>query len=220
MNTGNKVPSFSLPSTNGSIDFPINGKWTVLHIYEGDFLPVSAGEILALSKAMPKFRAHGAEVKAMSADSVATHLAWILSLRNQDRDGKTIDIELISDRFGEILKSYDMESELQSGTLIIDPDGVLRAFHKHSSSTGINVTEIERELLALQTARYQFGQTPAGWTPGEDILDPPPRSKTSALSNMSDKQALGGYCLDWYICYRQDTGLRSPSPTIGDRPTQ
>lgn len=219
MNTGDKIPSVTLPSSNGQTAFPPEGAWTVLHIYEGDFLPTSATEILALNRAVPKFTAHGARIYGMSADSVASHLAWILSLRNQDRDGKTIDIELISDRFGQILKSYDMETELQSGTLIIDPEGILRAFHKHTSTTGINVTEIERELLALQTARYQFGQTPAGWTPGEDILDHPPRSTQTALTNMNDKEALGGYCLDWYICYRQDTGLRSQSPTIGDPAT-
>lgn len=215
MNTGQKLPSFTLPSTNGQTQFPPTGEWTVLHIYEGDFLPTSATEILALNKALPKFTADGAKVYAMSADSVASHLAWIMSLRDMDREGKSIDVELISDRFGQVLKELDMQAELQSGTLIIDPEGVIRMFHKHSSETGINVTELERVLLALKTARYQFGQTPEGWTPGEDILDHPPRSKESAMMNISNKQALGGYCLDWYICYRQDTGLREQSPTIG-----
>ncbi len=214
MNTGQKVTEFTALSTNGQIDFPKNnGLWTVLYIYEGDFLPTSATDIQALDRALPKFLAHNSQIFAMSTDSVASHLAWIMSLKNHDKNGKAIEIELISDRFGEIAKSFGVQSKNDSGTFIIDPEGVLRAKNIHSSVTGINVTEIERELLALQTARYQYGQTPSGWTPGEDILDHPPRSLTSAMSNMSDKQALGGYCLDWYICYRQDTGLRSQSPT-------
>lgn len=210
MLTGNPTPVFSAPSTGGQTDFPKkDGTWSVLYIYEGDFLPTSATDILALNRALPKFLAHGANVYAMSTDSVASHISWIMSLRNHDKNGKPIDIELISDRFGEIAKSYGMQPQNESGTFIIDPDGILRATNIHSTTTGINVTEIERELLALQTAHHQFGQTPSGWTPGEDILDHPPRSLESALSNMSDKQALGGYCLDWYICYRQDTGKRS-----------
>lgn len=208
MNTGTALPRFTLPSTNGQISFPPEGEWTVLHIYEGDFLPVSATEILALNKAAPKFSAHGARLIAMSADSVASHLAWILSLRNQDKDGKTIDIELISDRFGKTLEGYGMQGQLQSGTLITDPNGILRAYHKRSGAAGINVTEIERELLALQTADAQTGMTPAGWTPGEDIIEPPPATKEQALTNMKDTLARGGYCLDWYICYRQDSGKR------------
>ncbi len=214
MQTGQKAPKFTALSTGGQIDFPKqNGMWTVLYIYEGDFSPNSASDILALNRALPKFLAHDAQIVAMSSDSVATHIAWIMSLRNHDKNGKPIDIELISDRFGEITKSYGMMGDNDIGTFVIDPEGILRSKNIHTSTTGINVTEIERELLALQTARFQYGRTPSGWTPGEDILDHPPRSLESALSNMSEKQALGGYCLDWYICYRQDTGQRSQSPT-------
>ncbi len=218
MQTGQKVKSFSALSSNGQFDFPKNdGLWTVLYIYEGDFLPTSATDIKELDRALPKFTAHNANIVAMSTDSVPSHLAWILSLRNQNKDGLPIKIELISDRQGEIIEAFGVSLNNESATLIIDPEGVLRAKNIHSAVTGINVTEIERELLALQTARYQYGQTPSGWTPGEDILDHPPRSINSTLTNMSDKQALGGYCLDWYICYRQDTGLRSQSPTIPPR---
>ncbi len=218
MQTGQKVNSFSALSTNGQYDFPKNdGIWTVLYIYEGDFLPTSATDIKELDKALPKFLAHDANIVAMSTDSVASHLAWILSLRNQNKEGLPLKIELISDRLGEIISDLGVSLQNESATLIIDPEGVLRAKNIHSSVTGINVTELERELLALQTARYQYGQTPSGWTPGEDILDHPPRSITSTLTNMSDKQALGGYCLDWYLCFRQDTGLRSQSPTTPPR---
>ncbi len=207
MNTGDKIKAVTLESTNGQLRFPPES-WTVLHIYEGDFLPVSATEILALDKAAPKFAAHGAKIYGISPDSTATHLAWILSLRNQNRDGKTIDIELISDRFGKLLQSLGMKSPSQSGTMIIDPNGIVRAYHKHSSSTGINVTEIERELIALQSAFAQSALTPSGWTPGEDMLLLPPVTKQQALFGAGENEQKGGYCLDWYICYNQDTGER------------
>lgn len=207
MNTGDKIQSVTLQSTGGQLNFPPDS-WTVLHIYEGDFLPVSATEILALNSSAPKFAAHGAKIYAVSADSIATHLAWILSLRNQNKEGKTIDIELISDRYGNLLESFGMDRPLQSGTMIIDPDGIVRAYHKHTSSTGINVTEIERELIALQTAFAQSALTPSGWTPGEDLLSLPPQTKQDALFGAGKNEQNGGYCLDWYICYNQDTGQR------------
>ena len=220
---GTSAPGFSARTTKGITNFPADfkEKWVVMYAYPGDFLPNSAMDILELDKAVPKFKSYNAEIVAVSPDSVPAHIAWIFSLRNHKNDGSNIDIELISDKADEIASLYgitstsDDMSENEKMVLILDPDGIVRSVHKYSTNMGINVTEIERELLALQTARYQFGQTPAGWTPGDDILEHPPQTITTAGSNMSDKEALGLRCIDWYICFRPDSGLRKQSPTIG-----
>lgn len=219
---GFKIPQFEARTTKGIVSFPddFNGKWVILYSYVGDFLPSDATDILALDRALPKFASHNAEIIGISPDSVATHIAWIRSLRNQKRDGTNIGVELISDRsldISKILNTNAVSDNMnynQKNLFIIDEEGILRSAHTYSHSTGINVTDIERELLALQTAKYQFGQTPVNWTPGEDILEHPPQTITSADTNMQTKESVGGRCLDWYICYRQDNGTRKQSGTV------
>ncbi len=214
---GKKLPKFEAQTTNGSITLPDDslGNWVILYSYIGDFLPSDASDILALDAALAKFNAHDAKVYAMSPDSVATHIAWNFALRNYKRDGKNIGIELISDRALDISKmlntsTADSDMNLNEKTVfIIDKDGVVRSRHNYSHSTGINVTDIERELLALQTAQHQNAQTPVNWTPGEDVLEHPPKTIDSAGNNIQFKEAQGGRCIDWYICYRADNGKRT-----------
>lgn len=208
LNIHKKLKQLTLPCTEGQITLPQEGRWTVLHIYEGDFTPVSETELLALNRAAPKFKAHGAQILALSRDSVATHLAWIMALKNRTTDAKPIDITLISDRDGRLVLPLGLADGLSSGTVITDPDGIIRAFDKQSAKTGINVTETERKLIALQTAFAQNGATPASWTPGEDILRLPPKTTADALLCLSERHKTDGNCLDWYICYKPDSAKR------------
>jgi peroxiredoxin (alkyl hydroperoxide reductase subunit C) len=219
---GSPAPPFKARTTRGNIDFPadLNDKWSVLYVHSGAFLPNSATDILELDSALPRFLAYNATVTAMSHDSVAASIAWLLSLRNLKKDGNDVNIEIISDSSLEIAKRYGISNtsddinKNEKLIIITDPDGIVRSVHRYSQGMGINVTEIERELLALQTARYQFSQTPAGWTPGDDILEHPPRTITTAGSNIAQKEGIGLRCIDWYICFRQDSGLRKQSPNL------
>lgn len=215
---GKPYPEFYARTSKGEVNFPgdFKGKWVVLYSYIGDFLPADATDILALDKAKPKFFSYNADVIAMSPDSVATHIAWVRSLRNQRTDGTDIDIELISDRnleISQMLGITNADGNMNNNAkavYIIDSNGILRSSHIYSHNTGINVTDIERELLALQTAQFQTAHTPVNWTPGEDVLDIPPQTVNSASTNVIEKEANGSQCLDWYICYRQDNGNRRP----------
>lgn len=217
---GEAAPAFTARSTNGVVDFPadFSGKWAVLYVYIGDFQPGCTTDILALSDAAPRLRAYNTEVVAVSPDSIAAHIAWVFSLRNQNK-GNNIGVELISDRSLNVAKLYgvanvgDDFTRLEKMAIIVDGDGVVQAVHKISNAVGINITELERELLSLQTARYQFAMTPSGWTPGEDVIEFPPQTVTTAGSNISEKTANGSRCVDWYLCYRRDSGLRRPSET-------
>ena len=212
---GQAAPAFAAESTGGQVSFPegIAGKWVVLYIYIGDFMPCCMSDIMALSNAAPRLSAYNAEVLALSPDSVPTHIAWALSLRNHNK-GSDINIDLVSDRSLEIAQMYgvrnvsDSTENMEKAVVILDQSGVIQAMHTLPYSAGINVTELERELLALQTAKYQYGLTPSGWTPGDEVLEYPPRTLNTAGRNVSQKTALGQRCIDWYICYRQDTGVR------------
>lgn len=218
---GEKAPAFTARTTQGDINFPSDyaGRWVIMYVYIGDFLPVSALDIMAFDKAMPKFSSYNADVIAMSADSIADHLAWIRQLRNMRSDGKCISFPLISDRNFEISKKYGIINSNsdtrtnESAILIIDSEGVLRSAYRYSVGVGVNICEIERTLLALQTSCYQYAQVSGNWTPGDDILEYPPQTVSSMNFKPSECEASGGRCVDWYICYRADSGLRCESPT-------
>ena len=217
---GQSAPAFTARSTNGIVNFPSYyvGKWAMLYIYPGDFQPGSTSDILALSEAAPRLRSYNTDVLAVSPDSSETHIAWAMSLRNLNK-GNDINVELASDRSLDIAKKYgvnnvgDDTDKVEKSVIMVDQNGVIQAMHKFPYATGINVTELEREMLALQSSRYQFGITPSGWTPGDELMEYPPQTLATAGSNVSERTASGGRCVDWYICYRQDTGLRKPSPT-------
>lgn len=212
---GEKAPEFSAPSTDGHVSFPsdYSGRWVILYIYIGDYQPCCATDILALNGAAPRFSAYDAEIAAVSPDSVAVHIAWAMSLRNLNK-GKDICIGLISDRALDIAKGYGVNnteediSKAERAVFIIDRASTVQAVHKLSASSGINVTELERELLALQSAACQCAITPSGWTPGEEVIEYPPQTLKSASGNVSERTMNGCSCVDWYICHRADSGVR------------
>lgn len=206
MVTGNKISNMTLLSTNGEVTLPLsNGNWAVLYIYEGDFTPVSASDILALDSELHKFLAYDTNVYGVSTDSISSHLAFILSLKNQSRQGKAIDFELISDKNGELLKELGIGNGVESAVVIIDPEGVVRAISKGDTKSGINVTEAQRVLLSLKEILKNGVLTPANWTPGEQTLKPSPTTLDGAFSSERDARESGGYCTDWYICYNDTT---------------
>lgn len=217
---GQSAPVFTARSTGGVVNFPsdFSGRWVLLYIYIGDFQPCCTSDILALNTAAPRLKSYNAEVIAVSPDSVPTHIAWALSLRNLN-NGSDLTIDLASDQMLDIARSYGVNNvgddvgKIEKAVVLIDQSGTIQAMHKLPYATGINVTELERELLAIQSARYQFGITPSGWTPGEDLMEYPPQTVSTAGSNVSERTASGSRCVDWYLCYRQDSGLRKPSPT-------
>lgn len=218
---GKRVPEFEARTTNGNIVFPrdFSGQWIILYSYIGDFLPISALDILAFNDALPKFKSYNTTVLGMSADSIADHLAWIRALSNLRSSGRSIDIELISDRTFDIAKKYGIINynndtrNNERALFIIDSDGILRAAYRFAYNVGINVREIERALLAAQTGRAQSAHVAGDWTPGDEVVEYPPQTLVGMQNNIAQKEATGGRCIDWYICYRQDTGERMPSPT-------
>lgn len=212
---GLPAPAFYAESTRGEVRFPeqFAGKWVLLYLYIGDFLPCCATDILALNAVLPRLRSYGAEALAVSPDTVAAHIAWIFSLRPQN-GGRDLELELVSDRSLAIATEYGINvvapdlDHMEKAFMIIDPDGNLETVQLYPHDVGINVTEFERELLALQTAKSQYAITPQGWTPGEEVLDYPPQTLESAETNVMDKTSAGGRCTDWYLCFRPDSGKR------------
>jgi peroxiredoxin (alkyl hydroperoxide reductase subunit C) len=83
---------------------------------------------------------------------------------------------------------------------LIDPNSTLRAMLYYPMSNGRSVAEILRLVQALQTSDRQKVATPEGWTPGAEVIVPPPKTTAEA-----DRRVTAGDpdCVDWYFCKRE-----------------
>jgi peroxiredoxin (alkyl hydroperoxide reductase subunit C) len=72
---------------------------------------------------------------------------------------------------GRLYGVYDEEERMDSrGRFIIDPKGRLQSMEIMADSVGRNVTEILRQLRALQHQQSTGEYMPCGWQPGRPTL--------------------------------------------------
>ena len=86
------------------------------------------------------------------------------------------------------------DTQAVRATFFIDPNGVLRAMVYYPMSNGRSIDEFVRLLQAMQTSDANKVATPEGWTPGCDVIVPPPKT-TDAIAK---RQAEGLNTVDWY----------------------
>src|SRR5215469_13430618 len=86
LQVGKKAPDFDMPSTKDMKSLKENvrladykGKWLVLFFYPLDFTFVCPTEIKAFSDRHDDIKKAGAEVLAVSTDSVYSHRAWVMT---------------------------------------------------------------------------------------------------------------------------------------------
>ena len=83
LKTGDKAPDFTLETHN---EGELNLSWyqgrknVVLAFYPGDFTPVCSNQIPEYNRLLEKFEEHDCQLFAISADSVACHIAWARSI--------------------------------------------------------------------------------------------------------------------------------------------
>lgn len=87
---------------------------------------------------------------------------------------------------------------------IIDPEAKVRTILYYPQSTGRNMQEIKRIVVALQKNAAEKVATPANWQPGDDVIIPAPNSM-EAVKERLGKQEEGRFCLDWFLCMKKDT---------------
>ncbi len=169
---GRPAPGFErLASTKNPIrlDEPISlgdyaGSWLVLLFYSGDFTSVIPSELLAFSHAAVDIAELGAEVLAMSTDSVQCHQAFLEFVLGK------LSFPLASDPTGAVARSFGVLAEAtcsaRHGLFLIDPEGTVRYEVVHDLQTGRSVEEVVRVLQALIAGV----RAPAGWRPGHPAL--------------------------------------------------
>jgi len=210
---GDMAPSFHAVTTQGEINFPQDyyGRWVVLFSHPSDFTPVCTTEFMTFASMINEFRALGTELVGLSIDSVFSHIAWLRKIRELAwKDIKHIDVTfpLIADISMEIAKMYGMLHPGNSNTqtvravFIIDPEGKIRAILYYPPTTGRNMEEIKRIIIALQKSDCEKVATPANWMPCDDVIVPAPGTCGSANERMQRVNE-NMYCLDWFLCFQQ-----------------
>ena len=177
---GDTAPAFRSMTTKGKINFPddYKGKWVVFFSHPADFTPVCTTEFIALAKECDEFKKLNTELLGLSIDSLHSHLAWAKDIEGIDWKGEgtvVIPFPIVADISMDVANKYGMLQTVAStqtvrAVFIIDPESVIRAILYYPMSTGRNIDEIKRIILSLQKHDAENVNTPANWTPGDDVL--------------------------------------------------
>ena len=197
------APAFKATTTHGerSLD-DYKGKWLILFSHPADFTPVCTTEFIAFAKAADKFKSMNCELLGLSIDSIYSHLAWMQSIKNNF--GIEIPFPIIDDIKMDVARAYGMihpgaaDTQAVRATFFIDPEGKLRAMVYYPMSNGRSIDEFVRLLTAMQTSDANKIATPEGWTPGCDVIVPPPKTPAAIEARKGE-----GYDMkDWYYATR------------------
>ena len=210
---GDMAPAFHARTTQGEIDFPKDycGKWVVFFSHPGDFTPVCTTEFMTFASMMKEFKELNTELLGLSIDTIYAHIAWLRKIQElawKDLKHMEITFPLIEDIKMEIASKYGMIHPNMSSTqtvravFIIDPEGKIRAILYYPATTGRNMEELKRMVIALQKADCEGVATPANWMPCDDVILPPPGSLSAARERM-ERLDRDRYCLDWFLCFQQ-----------------
>ena len=182
------APDFSARTTQGEKRLSdYRGRWLVLFSHPADFTPVCTSEFVALARQADVFAAIDCDLMALSVDSLYSHLAWLKDIYR--RFGVKVPFPIIEDPSMAIGHAFGMvdagssDSATVRATFVIDPEGVVRAISWYPMNIGRSVDELLRLVTALQTSDREAASTPAGWTPGDALLEPAATTLDAAIAD-------------------------------------
>ena len=191
------APLFEARSTAGPVRLAdYRGQWLLFFSHPADFTPVCTTEFLAFAKAAEQFEALGCALLGLSVDSVYAHLAWLERIAADF--GVSPTFPLIEDPSLAIARAYGMIHPGSSSTaavrsvFVIDPEGIIRSIVHYPMSVGRSVDELLRLVAALQATADDARVAPAGWQPGEPLLDPAPTTSGALARRPSGPWYAGG----------------------------
>ncbi len=153
------------------------GKWVILTFYPGDFTFVCATDIEAFMSNYEDFRKNGAEIYAVSTDSIFSHKVW----SETSPRVKGSKIPLIEDFNKKGTAEYGFLNEetgaARRGTVIIDPDGKIQYVSVHNDGLGKDAEHIFNSFMGLKfihdtpASAGHICAIPANWKSGNKALD-------------------------------------------------
>jgi len=200
-----KAPGFEAHTTASGCSLDNScGRWLVFFSRPADFTLVSTSEFIASAKRYPEFRELDCKLWALSVDGVSAHIAWAHATRHCFR--VAIPFPIVEDPSLAIAAACGMihpeasDAATVCATVIIDPDGIVRAVVLYPVTTGGSVDELLRLVKALQTSDTEHVLTPDGWRPGDALIEPASLTVDNhSLPAEEDKSP------DWYHRIRKET---------------
>ncbi len=199
---GDKAPDFTAVTTTGPLHFSEynKGSWVVMFSHPADFTPVCTTEMSGFALEKKWFDERNTKLLGLSIDSVHAHLGWVNNVR--EKTGVYFDFPIIADLDMKISQLYGMLHPSESTTaavravFFIDPNGEIRLIMYYPLNVGRNMEEIQRALVALQTADEKKVALPLNWKPGDKAIVPPPKT----LKEMDERLATKEYeVIDFYL---------------------
>jgi peroxiredoxin 2/4 len=212
---GDLAPSFRAKTTMGPINFPEDymGKWVILFSHPADFTPVCTTEFMTFAVMQEDFRKLNTELIGLSIDSIYAHIAWLRTIKEkiEYKGMKNVEVNfpVIEDLKMDVSRKFGMVQPNASTTqavravFIMDPEAKVRAILYYPLSTGRNMDEIKRMIIAMQKAEKEQIATPANWQPGDDVIVPPPGSCGTAKDRVNNPDD-DIYCQDWFMCFKKE----------------
>lgn len=203
---GDLAPDFEAVTTHGPIQFSSwqDGRWTILFSHPADFTPVCTTEFVEFSRIQEDLTGKGVALIGCSVDSLHSHIAWVRDI--EERFSVDIEFPVIADLDQAVSRLYGMVHEATMATapvrtvFFIDGSRKIRAMITYPPEIGRSFAEIVRVIDALQTADEHGVACPANWSPGEEVIVPPPATMKDAQSRVEDPD------LDtpaWYVARRK-----------------
>lgn len=149
------------------------GKWVVLFFYPADFTFVCPTELGELAEYYEQFKSMNTEIISVSTDTYFVHKAW----HDSSETIKKIKFPMLADPTGRVCRAYGTyikeEGLSLRATILIDPDGIIKAFEFHNNDIGRSIEELIRKIQAAQFVREHNGEVcPMNWKPGNKTLKP------------------------------------------------
>ena len=175
---GKKIEEFKVPAFhNGALidvtEKDLEGKWTVLFFYPGDFTFVCPTELQDLATLYGEFKKADCEVYSVSTDSEFVHKAWW----DASETIRKIQYPMISDRALALSEQFcvliEGEGQALRGTFVVNPQGEIVLYEVNANGIGRNAKELLRKVQAAQfVAKHGDKVCPARWEPGDETLTP------------------------------------------------
>ena len=186
------------------------------------FTPVCTTEMMTFASMQDRFTASNAVLLGLSIDSNPSHIEWTRRMEHYSWNGiehPVLKFPIVADDMGSVAKMYGMLMPSASSTrtvrnvFIIDPKGIVRAILIYPLTTGRNIDEIYRLLLALQAYDSTGNATPADWEPGDSQILPVPGTVPMSNQRLEDQKSGGYSCIDWYLCLTKPSGANQSTQT-------
>jgi alkyl hydroperoxide reductase subunit AhpC len=130
--------------------------------------------LAAVAAVYPYIKALGAELLAISTDSVYSHKVF----KETSPSLKNVTYPMVSDRTQVISRAYRILDETTGAcfraSVFIDPDGIIRAKLIYPGNVGRNLPEHVRMLQAFAYAKQTGKGVPANWVPGQQGVNTDP----------------------------------------------